>query len=251
MQQRASPVSRLSMNIVRRALLLAALAAAGPGAAQTPVQEATIRSSLSVRASQIGKIDEIRATPMAGVFEVRVGTNILYSDANGDFLIQGQLIDTRARRNLTEERVGKLTAIDFAHLPFKDAFTIVRGNGKRKIAIFADPNCGYCKRFERDLQKVDNVTISMFLYPVLGRDSADKSRSIWCAKDQGKAWLDWMVRDQPVVAGDCDAAALARNIEFGKAYKITGTPTLVFPNGTRVPGATPAAQVEKMLAAAT
>ena len=239
------------MKIVRRALLLAALAAAGPGAAQTPVQEATIRSSLSVRASQIGKIDEIRATPMAGVFEVRVGTNILYSDANGDFLIQGQLIDTRARRNLTEERVGKLTAIDFAHLPFKDAFTIVRGNGKRKIAIFADPNCGYCKRFERDMLKVDNVTISMFLYPVLGRDSADKSRSIWCAKDQGKAWLDWMVRDQPVVAGDCDAAALARNIEFGKAYKITGTPTLVFPNGTRVPGATPAAQVEKMLAAAT
>src|SRR6185436_19343158 len=108
MQQRASPVSRLSMYIVRRALLLAALAAAGPGAAQTSMQEATIRNSLSVRASQIGKIDEIRATPMAGVFEVRVGTNILYSDANGDFLIQGQLIDTRARRNLTEERVGKL-----------------------------------------------------------------------------------------------------------------------------------------------
>jgi thiol:disulfide interchange protein DsbC len=125
---------------------------------------------------------------------------------------------------------------------------VVRGNGKRKLAVFQDPNCGYCKRFERDLQKVDNITIHMFLFPVLGPDSADKSRNIWCARDKGKAWLDWMVRDQLPAAASCDAAALARNLEFGKKHKITGTPTLVFADGTRVPGAIGAPQVEKLLA---
>ena len=139
-------------------------------------------------------------------------------------------------------------AIDFSALPLKDAFTIVRGNGKRKLAVFEDPNCGYCKRFERDLQKVDNVTVHMFLYPILGPDSTDKSRNIWCAKDKAKAWQDWMVRDQAAPAASCDTAALARNVEFGKKHKITGTPTLVFADGTRVPGAIGAQQVEKLLA---
>ena len=136
----------------------------------------------------------------------------------------------------------------FDALPVKDAFTIVRGNGKRKLAVFEDPNCGYCKRFERDLQKVDNVTITMFLYPILSADSADKSKSIWCAKDRAKAWQDWMVRDQAIpAASGCDASAIARNLELGKKYKITGTPTLVFADGSRVPGAIGAAQVEKYL----
>ena len=236
------------MKLGQHVLLLAALAAAGTCAAQTAAQEAAIRKNLTERTPQIGKVDEIRRTPMPGLFEIRAGTEIFYADAQGEFLINGQLVSTRDKRNLTEERVAKLTSIEFDKLPLKDAFTIVRGDGKRKMAIFADPNCGYCKRFERDLQKVDNVTIRMFLYPVLGRDSADKSRNIWCAKDQGKAWLDHMVRDQPAAAGSCDTAALARNIEFGKKYKITGTPTLVFQDGTRVPGAAPAAQVERLLA---
>lgn len=122
---------------------------------------------------------------MPGLFEVRVGTDILYSDVQGNFLVHGPLVDTRAKRNLTEERIGKLTSIEFSKLPLQDAFSIVRGNGKRQIAIFVDPNCGYCKRFERDLQKIDNVTIHIFLYPVLGRDSADKSRNIWCASEKG------------------------------------------------------------------
>ena len=132
----------------------------------------------------------------------------------------------------------------------KDAFTIVRGNGKRKLAVFEDPNCGYCKRFERDLQKVDNVTIHMFLYPILGADSGDKSRQIWCAKDPAKAWTDWMVRDQTptqTVTAACDVAAITRNVEFGRKHKISGTPTLLFADGSRVPGAVSAAQVEKYL----
>ena len=236
------------MNTIKRGLLAALAAASLVGAAQA--QEATIRKNLAERIPQLAKIDEVNKTPMPGLFEVRVGTDILYTDAQGNFLIQGALIDTKQKRNLTEERVDKLMAIDFASLPLKDAFTIVRGNGKRKLAVFQDPNCPYCKRFEHDLQKVDNVTISMFLYPILGPDSAEKSKRIWCAKDKAKTWLDWMVRDQAPAEASCDTAALARNVEFGRKYRITGTPTLIFADGSRVPGALNAEQVEKHLAEA-
>ena len=214
-------------------------------------QEATIRKNLGERIPQLKSIDEVSKSPLPGLFEIRVnGTDIFYTDAEGNFLIQGSLIDTRQRRNLTEERIEKLSSIQFDSLPVKDAFTIVRGNGKRKVAVFEDPNCGYCKRFERDLQKVDNVTIHMFLYPILGPDSADKSRQIWCAKDPVKAWTDWMVRDQvptQTVTAACDVAAITRNVEFGRKHKISGTPTLLFTDGSRVPGAISAAQVEKYL----
>ena len=236
------------MKLIKNAAL-AALLAAGLLAGPAQADEAAIRKALPERLPQLGKIDEVNKTPMAGLFEVRVGTNLYYTDAEGNFLVLGQLIDTKAQRNLTEERQDKLLAIDFSALPVKDAFMIVRGNGKRKIALFEDPNCGYCKKFERDLQKVDNVTVYLFLYPILGPDSIDKSRNIWCARDKGKAWQDWMVREQPVPAGTCDTEALDRNIEFGRKYKITGTPTLVFADGTRVPGAIGAPQVEKLLAA--
>ncbi|HYD77893.1 DsbC family protein [Ramlibacter sp.] len=230
------------------AALLATTLLAGPAAAQ----EAAIRKNLAERLPQIGTIDEVSKTPMPGLFEVRVGTDLFYTDAEGSYLIHGQLIDLKARRNLTEERTSKLTAIDFGQLPLKDAFTVVRGNGKRKLAVFEDPNCGYCKRFERELQKLDNVTIHMFLYPILGNDSMAKSRNIWCAKDRAKAWQDWMLREQAAAPApaSCDATALDRNRELGRKHQITGTPTLVFADGTRVPGAIGAAQVEKQLSQA-
>ena len=216
-------------------------------------QEAAIRKNLGERIPQFKNIDEVTKSPMPGLFEVRInGMEIFYTDAEGNFLIQGSLFDTRQRRNLTEERVDKLSAISFDLLPVKDAFTIVRGNGKRKLAVFEDPNCGYCKRFERDLQKVDNVTIHMFLYPILGPESLEKSRQIWCSKDVAKAWVDYMVRDQApgqTVTPACDVAALTRNVEFGRKYKINGTPTLLFADGSRVPGAISSAQVEKYLGA--
>ncbi len=213
--------------------------------------DAAIRKNLAERLPNLPAIDEISKTPMAGLFEVRVnGTDIFYTDADGNFLIQGSVFDTKARANLTEIRTNKLSAIEFSALPLKDAFTIVRGNGKRKIAVFEDPNCGYCKRFERDMQKVDNATFYMFLYPILGADSVTKSNNLWCAKDKAKAWQDFMVRDIAITSATCDTAALARNVEFGKKHKITGTPTMFFADGTRVPGAIDAAQVEKLLAAA-
>ena len=211
-------------------------------------QEAVIRKNLTERIPQLQKIDEVNKSPIAGLYEIRVnGTEIYYTDAEGNYLVQGSLIDTKLRRNITEERVEKLLAISYDSLPFKDAFTIVRGNGKRRLAVFEDPNCGYCKKFERDLQKIDNITIQLFLYPILGPDSKEKSKNIWCAKDKGKVWLDWMVRDQPPKAANCDASALERNVEIGHKYKISGTPTLIFGDGSRVPGAIAAADIEKRL----
>lgn len=210
--------------------------------------EAAIRKNISERVPQLKNINEIKKSPIPGIFELRINdSEIYYSDANGNYLVLGQLIDTKTRRNLTEERVDKLTAIAFEDLPLKDAFTMVRGNGKRKLAVFEDPNCGYCKRFERDLQKVDNITVYLFLYPILSQDSADKSKAIWCAKDPAKAWQDWMVRDQAPAAASCDASALARNVELGRKHKISGTPTLIFTNGNRVPGAIDDKQLEKLL----
>ena len=217
-------------------------------------QEDLIRKNLPARLPQFKQIDEVRKSEIPGLYEVRVdGAEIFYTDAKADFLIEGSLIDTRSKRNLTEERVEKLTAIKFDSLPLKDAFTIVRGNGERKMAVFEDPNCGYCKRFERDLQKVDNVTVYMFLYPILGADSVEKSKSIWCAKERTTAWLDWMLRDQLATsaAGGCDATALSRNVELGRKHKINGTPTLLFTNGSRVPGAVDSKKVEQMLSQAT
>jgi thiol:disulfide interchange protein DsbC len=236
------------MKLLTSSAIALALAFASLGAF---AQEATIRKNLAERLPKLPPIEEVSKTPMEGLYEVRVNqSEIFYTDAQGNFLIQGNLIDVRAQEDLTEKRQAKLTEIDFKDLPIKDAFTIVRGNGKRKVAVFEDPNCGYCKRFERDLTKIDNVTVHVFLYPILSQDSADKSRNIWCAKDKGKAFLDWMVKDVTPAAASCDTAALARNLEFGKKNRITGTPTLIFANGTRVPGAIGADRVEKLLAEA-
>ncbi|GAA3982997.1 DsbC family protein [Comamonas faecalis] len=213
-------------------------------------QEGAIRKTLAERIPQLTQIDEVRSTPMQGLYEVRVGTDLFYTDATGHFLIQGELIDTEARRNLTEDRINALTALDVKTLSLDDAITIVRGKGERKLVVFEDPNCGYCKRFEKDMQKVDNVTVHLFLYPILSPDSAEKSRNIWCAKDPAAAWSDLMLRDKVPAAASCDIAALKRNLALGRKHKITGTPTLIFADNTRVPGALGTSDIEQRLAKA-
>ena len=212
-------------------------------------QEATLRKNLAERLPALAKIDEISKTPIAGLFEIRLnGSDIYYTDAEGNYLIQGSLIDLKQKRNLTEERIDKLSAIDFDSLPLKNAFTQVRGTGKRKLAIFADPNCGYCKRFEKDLAKIENVTIYHILFPILGEDSQVKAKNIWCAKDKAKTWNDWMLNGVTPPAIKCDATAVDANVEFGKKNRVTGTPALFFADGSRVPGAIDAKQIEKLLA---
>ena len=212
--------------------------------------EDTIRQTLNERIPQLTKIDEVRTTPMQGLYEVRVGTDVFYTDAQGNYLIQGELIDTQARRNLTEDRIKASTAVKFSDLPLNDAIKVVQGKGERHIAVFADPNCGYCKRFERDMQSVDNVTMHVFLIPILSPDSVEKSRNIWCAKDQAKAWQDYMLKGEKSTSATCDTKALERNLAFAHKYKITGTPTIVFTDNTRVPGAISAKDVEKRLSSA-
>jgi thiol:disulfide interchange protein DsbC len=211
--------------------------------------EAAIRKNISERLPDFPAIDEVSKTPIPGIYELRIGVEVLYTDELGNHLIEGQLIETKTKANLTEARLAKLTAIDFASLPLKDAIVWKQGTGARKLVIFADPNCGYCKRFEKELQAVKDVTVYTFLYPILGGDSPEKSRNIWCAKDNTKAWRDWMLDGTTPARpmGQCDAAALQRNAAMGKKYRVTGTPALVFEDGKRVPGAMSVEQVEKQL----
>ncbi len=218
-------------------------------------QEAVIRKNLAERLPPLPKIDEIRATPVAGVFEVRFGgTEIIYTDATGDHVFAGAaLIETKTRTDLTEARINKLLAIDFDKLPLKDAVVFKQGTGARKMAIFADPNCGFCKRFERDIASMKDITIYTFVVPILGADSATKSRDIWCAKDAGRAWRAWMLDNvvPPKTAAACDSAAIERNMEFAKKNRINGTPVTLFQDGSRKVGALPLEAIEKQLADAT
>ena len=223
-------------------------ATAASGAMAAPAADAAIRKNLQERLPQLPPIEEIRATAMPGLYEVRVGpAGIFYTDAQGDFLIQGAMMDTKTRRNLTEERINALNAIDFSTLPLKDAIVFKSGNGRRKLAVFEDPNCSYCHRLETELAKVKNLTVYMFLYPILGPDSTAKSQNIWCAADRTKAWQDWMLRQKTPAAAQCDTAAVQRILDFGRGHRITGTPTIVFEDGRRVSGAMDAAALENML----
>lgn len=235
--------------LLRRSLgLLITLAATLPAAAD----EAAIRKNLAERLPNFPKIDEVSKTPIPGLYEVRLGAEILYADENGNHLLQGSIIDTRSKTDLTQARIDKLTAIDFATLPLKDAVVLKQGSGARKLVVFGDPNCGYCKRLEKDLLALKDVTIYTFLFPILGADSTAKSKDVWCAKDPGKAWRSWMVDGQTPAkaAAGCDTAALDRNLELGRKYRVTGTPAVVFEDGSRAPGAIPAAQIEARMAGA-
>ncbi|MFN3297372.1 DsbC family protein [Caldimonas sp.] len=234
----------MSLRSPLAALLLAALALPGWS------NEAVIRKKFETRVPPDAKL-EILPTPINGLFELQVGHEVYYTDAQGNYLIRGELIDLEAQRNLTQERVARLTAIDFASLPLKDAIVMKNGNGKRRIAVFADPNCGYCKRFERDVQQVKDVTVYTFLYPVpIGPDSESKSRDVWCAKDRLKAWQDLMLRGiaPPPAPAGCDWKAVTRSTELARKHRISGTPALIFEDGTRIPGALNTAQIEQQLA---
>jgi thiol:disulfide interchange protein DsbC len=215
--------------------------------------EAVIRKNLAQRMADLPPIDEVSRTPMAGLWEVRFGAEVLYTDAEGNFLIEGSVIDTRSKANLTQQRIDKLTAIAFEDLPLKDAMVVKQGTGARRVAVFADPNCGYCKQFERTLLALPDVTIYTFLYPILGPDSQSKSRAIWCSKDAMKTWRSWMLDGTvpPRMMGECDVQALARNTTFGRKYRINGTPAIVFEDGQRSAGALSAADLSKRVAEAT
>jgi thiol:disulfide interchange protein DsbC len=236
-------------NFITSALLALGLAASASAIAQ----EAAIRKALAERLPNLPKIDEVTRSPVPGLWEVRYGgSEIIYSDDKGEFIfVNGSLVETKTRTDLTQARIEKLLAIDWDKLPLKDAIVIKQGSGARKMAVFVDPNCGYCKRFERDLTAVKDVTIYTFLMPILGPDSATKARDILCAKDPATSWRAWMLDGVvPAKAGKCDSSAIERTLEFGQARRINGTPAVFFTDGTRRPGAISGDAVERLLAAA-
>ncbi len=211
--------------------------------------EAAIRKNLPERLGNMPPIDEVTKTEIPGLYEVRLGSEIIYSDEQGNFVIEGSLLDTRSRKDLTKARQEKLSAFEFDKLPMKDAIVWKNGTGARKLVVFSDPNCGYCKRLEVDLQKLKNVTVYTFLIPVLGADSSEKSKNIWCSKDQAKAWLGWMLEGKAPVRnmGACETP-LDRNLALSRKHRVNGTPALVFSDNTRVSGAIGADEIEKRLA---
>ena len=196
------------------------------------------------------QIESVRKTAYGGLLEVTGGGEVFYTDEKTTFLFLGSLIDTKTRENVTEARVRKLSAVKFDTLPLESAIKIVRGDGSRRIAIFEDPNCGYCKRFERDLATVSDITVYVLLYPILSPDSTQKAKGVWCAPDRAKAWLDLMLKDVvPAGAASCETP-IDQLVAFGRDKRITGTPTIFFEDGERVPGAIPLAAFEKRLAEA-
>ena len=193
-------------------------------------------------------VDSVRKIPYGGLYEVLVGSDIFYTDAKGEFLVAGSIIDLKTKENVTEARMRQVNAIKWESLPLDSAIKIVRGNGSRKIAIFEDPNCGYCKRFERDLLGVTDVTVYVLLYPILSPDSIEKSKMVWCSSDRAKAWLDHMTKDGAITGDSKCTTPIDQNLALGQSKRVTGTPTIIFENGDRVPGAIPVADLEKKLA---
>jgi thiol:disulfide interchange protein DsbC len=236
------------MRFPALATFLAAVAFALPALAQDPTAD-RIKAEIKKRLPEVA-VDAVRKVPYGGLYEVVVGSEIFYTDDKAAFLLMGSLVDLKTRENVTELRMRQVNKVEFASLPLDNAIKIVRGDGSRKIAMFADPNCGYCKRFERDLIGVDNITVYLFLYPILAPDSMQKSKAVWCAPDKGKAWLDHMVRDMSVPVDVNCTTPIDKNLEFGKSKRIQGTPTIFFEDGERVPGAMTLADFEKRLASA-
>ena len=194
------------------------------------------------------KVVSVAKSPYLGLYEVFANGQIIYTDEKLSVIVVGVLIDGQTMKDHTAERMQKLMAIKFSDLPLEYAVKQVRGDGKRVFASFEDPNCGYCKKLARDIARLDNVTIYTFLLPILSPDSLEKSNQIWCASDKGKAWNDWMRENKaPTNKGNCDVTAIQKTMELGRRLNITGTPTIFFSNGERVPGAVPATVIEQKI----
>ncbi len=208
--------------------------------------EASVKKAIEAKLGT--KVVSVAKSPYLGLYEIYADGQILYTDEKQTAIFAGTLIDGKTMKNVTAERMQKLTAIKFSDLPLDLAVKQVRGDGKRVLASFEDPNCGYCKKLAKDIAKLDNVTLYTFLLPILSPDSLEKSNQIWCSSDKIKAWNDWMQEGKaPSGKGDCDTSAVQKTVELGRKLAITGTPTLFFADGERVPGAVPLAQIEQKL----
>lgn len=227
-----------------------ALAASLMFATTAQANEAVIRKALTQQFPG-ANIASVQKTPYSGLFEVYLDGQLIYVDANAQYVFSGDVIDLKNRTNLTQARLNKLQAVKWDTLPLQNALKTVKGKGERKLVVFSDVDCPFCRKFEAELAKVDNITVYTFLYPIEGLHpkAVQTSKQIWCAPDRNKAWDDYITRGTvPRNDGKC-ANPVEATIALGNRLKVNGTPTLVFANGVRVPGMVPAAQLERLLAA--
>src|SRR5438067_4437843 len=220
-----------------RAMTMVALLALT--AANAAADEAQIRRVIEAKLGGV-KVEGVQPGPL-GLFEVRFrssgGTRIVYTDANATHIFLGKIYETAGDRDITEERLRKLNAIKFGELPLEQAVKIQRGTGKRVLAMFSDPYCPACRQFEQTLQQIDDITIYVFMFPVIRPELAEQSKSVWCSPDRAKAWLDVALRSKPPTAKPSCATPLEKNLELGRGLGVNSTPTLVLASGERVTGA--------------
>jgi thiol:disulfide interchange protein DsbC len=213
--------------------------------------EATVKKAVEAAYPKF-KVDSVTKTPYVGLYEVFMAGQILYTDEKMTFLIaEGHLVDPKTKKDITGERLEELTRIDFSSLPLEQAIKVVKGNGSRKLVVFSDVDCPYCKRLEQnELSNITDVTVYTFLYPLeqLHPNAVAKSKSIWCSSNRVKAWEDWIMRNQlPKAAGNCEVP-IEKVEELAKKIGITSTPTLIFADGKRMLGAQPYKEIERSLA---
>ena len=210
---------------------------------------AVIRTALELWTNGRFKVEDVRRTPLAGMYEARIGSDLFYVDEKAQFIfLEGQMIELKTNRNFTKERLEEVLAVNFKDLPLDMAIKQVNGKGTHKFALFEDPNCGYCKKLRADLNKMQDITVYTFAYPILAADSETKSIKAWCAKDRQKAWNDLMTQGKvPDNPGNC-ANPIAKIKELGKKYSISATPTVFLTNGKRIQGYMPAEQFAKLVA---
>ena len=244
------------MTTIRTALRTLSAAALAAACVSAWSDDAAIRKAWAERYPTLKPLDEIVKSPIAGLYELRAGGDFYYSDEQGNYIIvasrdgiEGHVIDTRNKSDVTEEHMDKMMAADMPKLPYKDAIARKFGNGTRRLVVFEDPNCHFCKDVEKSLVSLKDVTIYTFLIPILGPDSVTKSRDIWCSHDSAKAWQSWMLDGVTPLRGmgTCDVAALDRNKALADRFRVNGTPAIIFDDGSRFAGAADLTRLAKRL----
>ena len=238
---RMGALAALAGGLALGGYALHALAADEPG---TDRIKASIQKMLGGRA----EVKSVTKAPVPGLYEVNVAGQIVYTDPTGRYIINGEVIDTKTNTNLTEERLAELNKIKWSALPLARAIKWTKGDGSRTVAVFSDPNCGYCKKIEQTFQQMDNITVYTFLYPVLSPDSTTKAKQVWCATDRTKVWRDWMLNHVAITGNGSCKTPVDENLALGQSLNISGTPAVFFTDGTRIPGAADIATLERKLA---
>lgn len=228
--------------------ILATVLMAGTAYAQDKLAETAVMANLKQKYPST-VIKSVTSTNLPGIYEVVMGKNVAYVEESGRYFIFGHLFDMQTQTDLTEGKAASenTVKVDFKNLPLKDAIVTVRGDGSRKVAIFSDPDCPYCKQLENNIANISNVTIYTFMFPIdqLHPQAKVKAISVWCAADRSKAWEN-LLRKNEVVSGNCDNP-IDRNIALAESLAINGTPTVIFADGSLIPGAPSAAKFEQTL----